>query len=143
MRLKSYVYKHGPVVYQGLYHPLLLIIVVVYHPPHASVDKLYDHIQDVVDSYLLSRPDGLICIVGDLNSNSTKISPNRFRQLCGLTQIVKMFTRDSGILDWCLTNKPRIMSLPKKLPKIGSSDHYCFVFTQKVPHIKPPSNHPK
>ena len=29
-------------------------------------------------------------------------SPNRFRQLCGLTQIVKMFARDSGILDWCL-----------------------------------------
>ena len=31
------------------------------------------------------------------------------------------------------------MSLPKKLPKIGSSDHYCFVVTQKLPNAKPPS----
>ena len=31
------------------------------------------------------------------------------------------------------------MSQPKKLPKIGSSDHYCFVVTQKLPHAKPPS----
>ena len=118
------------------------IIAVVYHPPHVSADdnyKLYDHIQDVVGSYLLSHPDSLICIVGDFNHHSTKISPNRFRQLCGLTQIARMFTRDAGILDWCLTNKPKIMSLPKKVPKIGSSDHYCFVVTQKLPHTKPPS----
>ena len=96
-----------------------ILIAVVYH---ASVDdnfKLYDHIQDVVDSYLLGHSDSLICIVGEFNPNSTKISPNRFRELCGLIQIVKMFTRDSGILDWCLTNKPKIMSLPKRLPKIG------------------------
>ena len=67
------------------------------------------------------------------------ISPNRCRQLCELTQIVKKFAKDSGIFDWCLTNKPKIMSLPKKLPKVGSSDYYCFAVTQKLPHAKPPS----
>ena len=40
---------------------------------------------------------------------------------------------------WCVTDKPKIMSLSKKLPKIGSSDYYCFVVTRKVPHTKPPS----
>ena len=56
-----------------------------------------------------------------------------------MTQIVKTFRRDSGILDLCLTNKPKITSLPKTLPKIGSSDHYCFVVTQKLRHAKLPS----
>ena len=50
--------------------------------------KLYDHIQDVVDFYLAGHPDSLICIVGDFNPNSTNMPSNRFRQLCGLTQIV-------------------------------------------------------
>ena len=105
-----------------------VLIAVVYHPPHASANdnyKLYDHIQDVVDTYLAGHPD------------SPTISSNRFSQLCGLTltQIVKTCTRDSGILDWCLTNKPKIMSLPK----IDSSDHYCFVATQKLLHAKPSS----
>ena len=118
-----------------------ILIAVVYHPPHASADdnyKVYNHIQGVVDSHLACHPDSLICIVGDFNPNSTNISSSRFRQLCGLAQIVKVFTRDSGILDWCLTNKPKIMSVPEKLPKIGSSDHYCFVVRQKLPRAKPP-----
>ena len=78
-----------------------IVIAFVYHPPHASADNytLYDHIQNVVDSYLAGHPDSLICIVGDFNPNSTNISPNCFRQLCGLTHIVKTFTRDFGILD--------------------------------------------
>ena len=65
-----------------------ILIAVVYHPPHASADdnyELYDYIQDVVDSYLGSHSYGLICIAGDFNSNSTNISPNRFRQSCRLT----------------------------------------------------------
>ena len=78
-----------------------ILIAVVYHPPHASADdnyKVYNHIQGVVDSHLACHPDSLICIVGDFNPNSTNISSSRFRQLCGLAQIVKVFTRDSGIL---------------------------------------------
>ena len=44
--------------------------------------------------------------------------------MTGLTQIIKVLTRDSGILDWCLTNRPKTMSEPKQLPKVGRSDHY-------------------
>ena len=79
-----------------------ILIAVVYHPPHASADgnyKLHDYIQDVVHSYSAGHPDSLICIVGDFNPNSTSISSNLFRQLCGLTMIVETFTRDSDFLD--------------------------------------------
>jgi hypothetical protein len=62
-----------------------ILIAVVYHPPHASADdnyKVYNHIQGVVDSHLACHPDGLICIVGDFNPNSTNISSSRFRRDC-------------------------------------------------------------
>ena len=45
---------------------------------------------------------------------------------------MKGLTRDSGTLDWCLTNSPKCLSDPKQLPKIGRSDHYC-VLVQQVP----------
>ena len=80
----------------------LLRVLSSIHPPHASADgncKLHDYIQDVVHSYSAGHPDSLICIVGDFNPNSTNISSNLFRQLCGLTQIVETFTRDSDFLD--------------------------------------------
>ena len=46
-----------------------------------------------------------------------------------------MLTRDTGILDWCLTNHPKLLSEPKQLPKLGSSNHYC-VLVQQGPHTK-------
>ena len=45
---------------------------------------------------------------------------------------MNVLTRDSGTLDWCLTNSPKCLSDPKQLPKIGRSDHYCVV-VQQVP----------
>ena len=47
---------------------------------------------------------------------------------------MKVLTRDTGTLDWCLTNSPKCLSDPKQLPKIGRSDHYC-VFVQQAPSI--------
>ena len=34
-----------------------------------------------------------------------------------------MPTRNNSILDWCFTNKPKLLSKPVQLPKIGSGDH--------------------
>ena len=93
-------------------------------------NMLYDYIQNTVDTYLVDHPDSLVCIVGDFNPNSTHISQRRFKHLCGLSQIVEILTRDTGTLDWCLTNLPKLMALPKQLPEIGSSDHYCFFIKQ-------------
>ena len=95
-----------------------------------------DHIQKTVDLYLLDHPDSLVCIVGDFNPNSTNILPASFKRGCGLTQTVKILTRDTGTLDWCLTNQPKMLSTPKQLPKIGSSDHYCFLVQQGPPRAK-------
>ena len=77
-------------------------------------------------------PEALVCVTGDFNPASTNISPVVFKRMSGLTQIVKVLTRDTGTLDWCLTNSPKCLSDPKQLPKIGRSDHYC-VFVQQAP----------
>ena len=57
--------------------------------------------------------------------------------MCGLTQIVKVFTRDTGILDWCLTNSPKVFSSPKQLPKIGARDHYSVLVAPVIPSSRP------
>ena len=121
----------------------VILLAVIYHPPQSTVadnEKLVIHIQRNVDSYLRGHPDSLVCVLGDFNPNSTNISPITIKRMCGLIQTVKVFTRDSGILDWCLTNSPKLMSAPKQLPKIGSSDHYCVLIEPCLPkdHIKVP-----
>ena len=106
----------------------VILLGIVYHPPRANAadnNNLYSHVQSVVDSFLRTHPDCFIWIVGDFNPTSTNISDCYFKCAIGLTQIVKVLTRDTGILDWCLTNHPKLFPPPIQLPKIGSSDHYC------------------
>ena len=69
--------------------------------------------------------------MGDFNPNSTNLSSKRMKRQCGLTQMVEICTRDTGILDWCLTNRPKFIAPPIQLPKIGTSDHYAFLVKQK------------
>ena len=113
-----------------------VLLAVIYHPPYATAqdnNDLYNHVQATVDLYSLEHPECLICVVGDFNPNSTNISPAPFKRMCGLTQIVKVFTRDTGILDWCLTNSPKVFSLSMQLPKIGASDHYSVLVAPVIP----------
>ena len=76
------------------------------------------------------HPECLVLVTGDFNPTSTNIAPTPFKRSCGLTQIINVLTRDSGILDWCLTNKPKALCAPSQLPKLGSSDHYCVLIKQ-------------
>ena len=76
------------------------------------------------------HPECLVLVTGDFNPRSTNIAPTPFKRSCGLTQIINVLTRDSGILDWCLTNKPKALCAPSQLPKLGSSDHYCVLIKQ-------------
>lgn len=113
-----------------------VLIGTVYHPPHAKAEdnnRLRDHIQEVVDSRLLQHPDCLVCVVGDFNPASTNFSASALKQCCGLTQIVRIKTRDTGTLNWCFTNKPKCLSSPVQLPKLGTSDHYCFLVKNNQP----------
>ena len=112
-----------------------VLIGLIYHPPHASSEDnnvLFSHVQETVDWFLHLYPEALVCVTGDFNPASTNISSAVFKRMSGLTQIVKVLTRDSGTLDWCLTNSPKCLSDPKQLPKIGRSDHY-FVLVRQVP----------
>lgn len=117
-----------------------VLLAVIYHPPHATSqdnNDLYNHVQTTTDSYSLDHPECLVCVVGDFNPTSTNISPVVFKRQCGLTQIIKVLTRDTGILDWCLTNSPKVFSSPKQLPKIGSSDHYSVLVAPVTPSMRP------
>ena len=109
-------------------------------PPYTTAqdnNDLYNHVKATVDLYSLEHPECLICVVGDFNPNSTNILTAPFKRMCSLTQIVKVFTRDTEILDWCLTNSPKVFSSPKQLPKIGASDHYSVLVAPVIPSSRP------
>ena len=102
---------------------------------------LIDHIQKVSEAFLLKHPDGLIVISGDFNPTTTDISERSIKLRTGLSQITKVSTRDTGTLDWCLTNKRKLFRDPEQLPKIGRSDHYTVL--SKPCESLPGHNHSK
>lgn len=83
-----------------------------------------------INVYTLRHLECLVLVTGNFNPTSTNIAPTPFKRSRGLTQIINVLTRDSGILDWCLTNKPKALCAPSQLPKLGSSDHYCVPIKQ-------------
>ena len=111
-----------------------ILIGVVYHPPDSSSEKndiLTDHLQKNTDTFLNKHPDGLVLIIGDFNPASTGIKA-QVKQRTGLSQLVNVLTRDTGILDWALTNKPKFFSSPTQRPKIGRSDHYAVLVKPSI-----------
>ena len=113
----------------GVYHPHWTYLP----PPHVSSEDnnaLYSHVQETVDWLHCFYPEALVCVTGDFNPTSANISPAVFKRLSGLIQIVKVLTRDTGTLDWCLTNSPKYLNDPKQLQKISRSDHYCVLVRQ-------------
>ena len=84
---------------------------------------LIAHLQKNVENYLTSYPEGMVIITGDFNPASTWIKSSDVTIPTGFRQIVSMPTRNNSILDWCFTNKPKLLLKPVQLPKIGSGDH--------------------
>ena len=80
-------------------------------------------LQKNIENYLASYPEGMVIITGDFNPTSTRIKPSDVTMATGLRQIVTVPTRNNYILDWFFTNKPKLLSKPVQLPKIGSGDH--------------------
>lgn len=74
----------------------------------------------------MKQPNALVVITGDFNLLSTGLKPKDLTQLNDLKQIVKFKTRDTGTLDWFLTNRPAIFQL-FQLPKIARSDHFTIL----------------
>ena len=105
----------------------MILIGKIYHPPDSCQEdnlRLLRHIQENVDQFLRDHPEGLVLVSGDFNPTSTGITELTTKRVTGLTQIIKVLTRDTGTLDWCLTNRSKLMASPKQLPKLGKSDHY-------------------
>ena len=96
---------------------------------------LLDLIHRNFDSFLCKHPDGLAVVCGDFNPPSTGLMEKLLKQATSLAQVVKVLTRDTGILDWCLTNMSKLFDPPQQLPKLGTSDH-CSVLIQ--PSSTPP-----
>ena len=67
-------------------------------------------------------------VTGDLNPTSTGINLNDLTRPNSLKQLVNFNTRDSGILDWLMTNTPSHFKVTQ-LPKIGRSAHFSILAT--------------
>ena len=109
-----------------------VLVAVVYYPTSCGAienQTLLRHLQTNVEDFLRCHPEGLIMIIGDFDPKNIGLPPAETKRYTGLTQIVNVLTRDTGILDWCLTNKPTLFNSPKQLPKLGSSDHYTVSIT--------------
>ncbi|XP_032237538.2 uncharacterized protein LOC116618187 [Nematostella vectensis] len=99
--------------------------------------RLLEHLQSNTESFLRNHPEGLVLICGDFNPTSTRFSVVATKRATGLSQIVKVLTRDTGILDWCLTNMPNSFAPVCQLPKIGRSDHYTLLIAPILRSLKP------
>ena len=117
----------------------MILIGTIYHPPDSCQEdnlRLLRHIQENVDQFLRDHPEGLVLVSGDFNPTSTGITELTTKRVTGLTQIIKVLTKDTGTLDWCLTNRSKLMASPKQLPKLGKSDHYSvFIFPAQSPTV--------
>lgn len=116
-------------------HTPIVLCAVVYHPPSSNAQEnelLLDHLQSNIDQFLIKHPDSLVIITGDFNPSGTNLKVSKLTGKLGLSQIIKVKTRDSGVLDLCLVNKPKLFQKPRQLPKIGSSDHYAIIIDPVV-----------
>ena len=103
-----------------------LILRVVYH---STANGQPNHIRSNLDSLLMKQPNVLVVIAGDFNRTSTGLKLGDLTQSNNVKQIAKSNTRDPGILDWFLTNRPAIFQL-LQLPKIARSDNFTILAKQ-------------
>ena len=106
-----------------------IILGVIYHSTSNKEPEnvvLRDHVQNNLDSLLFEEPNALVLLTGDFNPTSTGFKMKYITQMNHLKQLISFKTRDSAILDWLLTNRPKLFEV-SRLPKIGSSDHYTIL----------------
>ena len=115
--------------------PIILLAVIYHSTASNEVENvtLRDHIQRNTESFLLRSPNALVILTGDFNPTSNGLRSDSICRPNNLKQLIKLYTRDSGILDWFFTNRPNIFDL-QRLPKLGSSDHYTVLARPTVTH---------
>ena len=97
-----------------------LLDAPVYHAPSSSAEQNSMLIAHLQKNYLASYPEGMVIITGDFNPSFTRFKLLDVTMTTGLRQIVTVLTQNDSILDWCFTNKPKLLSKPVQLLKIGS-----------------------
>ena len=99
-------------------------------------------IRNNVDSFLSQHPNGLTAVCGDFNPTSTGITEQQTKNSTGLSQLIKILTRDTGTPERCLSNRPKLFAPPLQLPKLGTSDHFTVMIKPKTipPNQIPPVN---
>ena len=106
-----------------------IVLAVIYHSTRNRHDENIvskDHKQKNLDLILSKQPNALVIITGDFNPTTTGLKCKDIAQVNHLSQLVKFKTRDSRILDWFFTNRPKLFDL-SQLPKIGSSNHFSIL----------------
>ena len=79
-----------------------------------------------LDALLAKQPIALVIITGDYNPSPTGLDVRNLLHRDHLKKMVDFKTRDTGTLDWFLSNKPDLFNL-SQLPKIGFSDCYTIL----------------
>ena len=108
-----------------------ITLCVVYHSTangNPENEALCHHIRKNLDALLIKQPNALVLVTGDFNPTSTGINLKDLTRPNSLKQLVTFNTRDSGILDWLMTNRPYLFKVTQ-LPKIGRSDHFSILAT--------------
>ena len=106
-----------------------IILCVIYHSTaNSEIENaaLRDHVQTNLDTLLVKHPNALVIITGDFNPTSTGFNVNNLTHANNIKQMVKFKTRDSGTLEWFLTNMPKLIGL-SQLPKVGATDHFTIL----------------
>ena len=119
-----------------------IILCVIYHSTaNGEIENaaLRDHVQTNLDPLLVKHPNALAIITGDFNPTSTGFNVKDLTHANNIKQMVKFKTRDSGTLDWFLTNMPNLFDL-SQLPKIGASDHFTILARPVTPSLNSRTN---
>ncbi len=91
-----------------------IILSVIYHTTSNRESQniiLRQHIRRNLDNLLANQPNALVILTGDFNPTSTGLKSKDLTQTNHLKQLLTFKTRDSGILDWFLTNRTGLFEL--------------------------------
>lgn len=103
-----------------------IILCVVYHSTangQTENEDLCNHIWSNFGLVTDGSTHSLVFIIVDSNPTGRCLDIKDLTQPNNLKQMVNFKTRDSGILDWVLTNRPSIFQFSHLL-KITKSDHF-------------------
>ena len=104
VELNDYGYQQDLLNCRDRLHLLFLLLYIILQEINTV---LKDHMQNNLDLILSKQPNALVIITGDFNPTTTGLKCKDIAQVNHLSQL-KFKTKDSGILDWFCTNRPKL-----------------------------------